>query len=166
MKNRKRLLSEYDVANIEMYEKASGKRNTTYYYWAIDNYDAVKEAKFYESFEMLIMQIVRDGASLGIHTLISAGRQNALRIQLYNNIKIQTCLYMIDQSEVASIVGRSDIKVEETAGRALIKLESPTLFQVALPTKAEDELQQIQLLQQEANDIIENGMENVRRQFQ
>src|SRR4029078_10913854 len=65
----------------------------------------------------------------------------------------QTCLYMIDQSEVASIVGRSDIKVEETAGRALIKLESPTLFQAALPTKAEDELQQIQLLQQEANDM-------------
>ena len=43
--------------------------------------------------------------------------------------------------------------MEETAGRALIKLESPTLFQVALPTKAEDELQQIQLLQQEANDM-------------
>ena len=64
---------------------------------------------------------------------------------------------MIDQSEVASIVGRSDIKVEETAGRALIKLESPTLFQVALPTKAEDELQQIQLLQQEANDIPRMG---------
>ncbi|PEG02834.1 type VII secretion protein EssC [Bacillus cereus] len=152
MKNRKRLLSEYDVANIEMYEKASGKE-IPHIIIAIDNYDAVKEAKFYESFEMLIMQIVRDGASLGIHTLISAGRQNALRIQLYNNIKIQTCLYMIDQSEVASIVGRSDIKVEETAGRALIKLESPTLFQVALPTKAEDELQQIQLLQQEANDM-------------
>ncbi len=43
--------------------------------------------------------------------------------------------------------------MEETAGRALIKLESPTLFQAALPTKAEDELQQIQLLQQEANDM-------------
>ena len=106
MKNRKRLLSEYDVANIEMYEKASGKE-IPHIIIAIDNYDAVKEAKFYESFEMLIMQIVRDGTSLGIHTLISAGRQNALRIQLYNNIKIQTCLYMIDQSEVASIVGRS-----------------------------------------------------------
>ncbi|MDH2880702.1 hypothetical protein MX155_10655, partial [Bacillus cytotoxicus] len=94
-----------------MYEKASGKQIPNIIV-AIDNYDVVKEAKFYEEFEMLIMQIVREGASLGIHTLISAGRQNALRIQLYNNIKLQTCLYMIDQSEISGIVGRSDLKVE------------------------------------------------------
>ncbi|HDR4571463.1 type VII secretion protein EssC [Bacillus cytotoxicus] len=152
MKQRKRMLSEYDVASIEMYEKASGKQIPNIIV-AIDNYDAVKEAKFYEEFEMLIMQIVREGASLGIHTLISAGRQSALRIQLYNNIKLQTCLYMIDQSEISGIVGRSDLKVEEIAGRAIIKLDSPTLFQSALPTKAEDELEQIQLLQQEASEM-------------
>ncbi|PED05902.1 type VII secretion protein EssC [Bacillus pseudomycoides] len=152
MKQRKRMLSEYDVASIEMYEKASGKQMPNIIV-TIDNYDAVKEARFYEDFEMLMIQIVRDGASLGIHTLISAGRQNALRIQLYNNIKLQTCLYMIDQSEISGIVGRSDVKVEEMAGRAIIKLDSPTLFQSVLPTKAEDELQQIQLLQQEASEM-------------
>ncbi|MGH1163157.1 type VII secretion protein EssC, partial [Bacillus mycoides] len=58
-------------------------------------------------------------------------------------------------SEVSSIVGRSDIKIEEITGRALIKLENPTLFQTALPTTAEDELQQIQLLQKEAHEMDE-----------
>ncbi len=42
MKNRKRLLSEYDVASIEMYEKASGKE-IPHIIIAIDNYDAVKK---------------------------------------------------------------------------------------------------------------------------
>ncbi|PGV62334.1 type VII secretion protein EssC [Bacillus cereus] len=154
MKARKRMLSQYDVASLEMYEKASGNKVPNIIV-AIDNYDAVKEARFYEEFEMLMMQVVREGASVGIHTLISAGRQSALRIQLYNNIKVQPCLYMIDHSEVSSIVGRSDIKIEEITGRALIKLENPTLFQTALPTTAEDELQQIQLLQQEAHEMDE-----------
>ncbi|EJS11254.1 type VII secretion protein EssC [Bacillus cereus VDM062] len=154
MKARKRMLSQYDVASLEMYEKASGNKVPNIIV-AIDNYDAVKEARFYEEFEMLMMQVVREGASVGIHTLISAGRQSALRIQLYNNIKVQPCLYMIDHSEVSSIVGRSDIKIEEITGRALIKLENPTLFQTALPTTAEDELQQIQLLQKEAHEMDE-----------
>lgn len=54
MKNCKWLLSEYDVVNIEMYEKVSGKE-ILYIIIVIDNYDVVKEVKFYESFEMLIM---------------------------------------------------------------------------------------------------------------
>lgn len=152
MKTRKRMLSQHDVASLEMYEKASGNEVPNIIV-AIDNYDAVKEAGFYEAFEMLIMQIVREGASVGIHAVISAGRQNALRMQIYNNIKLQTCLYMIDYTEVSSIVGRTSLRVEEIAGRAIIKIESPTIFQAALPTMAEDALQQIQLLQQEAKEM-------------
>ncbi|SFJ95945.1 type VII secretion protein EssC, partial [Bacillus sp. 71mf] len=154
MKIRKRMLSQYDVASLEMYEKASGNKVPNIIV-TIDNYDAVKEARFYEQFETLMMQVVREGASVGIHALISAGRQNALRIQLYNNIKLQPCLYMIDHTEVSNIVGRSDIRIEEVTGRAMIKLEHPTLFQAALPTTAEDALQQIQLLQQEAHEMDE-----------
>ncbi|MBM7361574.1 type VII secretion protein EssC [Priestia taiwanensis] len=155
MKRRKKILSDYDVANMSVYEKASGKTEPNIII-TIDNYDSVKEAPFYEAFDLMMMQVVREGASLGIHVLLSASRQNALRIQLHSNIKIQTCLYMIDNTETVSIVGRSDIKLEELEGRALIKLENSTLFQTALPTIAEDELLQIQTLQQEAIEMDNN----------
>ena len=154
MKSRKKKLSDYGVASLEMYEKASGEEVPSILV-VLDNYDAVREAAFSEAFEATMSQIAREGASIGIHLVLSAGRQNALRIPLLSNIKTQIALYMIDQSDVRSIVGRTDLKLEETPGRGLIKLAEPALFQTALPTKGEDELQLIAAIQAEAKAMDE-----------
>jgi DNA segregation ATPase FtsK/SpoIIIE, S-DNA-T family len=152
MKVRKKLLSQYDVANLEMYEKLSGKKMPNII-MAIDNYDAVREAGFYEEFEMLILQIVREGSSVGIHIVVSASRQMSLRMQIASNIKVQVCLYLIDKSEITSIVGRTALGIEELSGRGIIKLEEPTLFQAVLPTKSVDELEQIKQMQNEITEM-------------
>ncbi len=74
----------------------------------LDNYDAVREAGFVEDFERIVAQIVREGAAVGIHLMLTATRQNALRVQVNTNIKLQIALYMIDRAESRAIVGRTD----------------------------------------------------------
>lgn len=152
MKTRKRKLSKHGVANIAMYEQASGE-SVPNILIVIDNYDSVRETDFVDDFNALITQIAREGGGVGIHLIISAGRQNALRMPLQSNIKVQIPLYLIDYTEVRSIIGRTELEIEEIPGRGLVKLEEATLFQTALPTKGEDALQVIAALQQEAKEM-------------
>lgn len=149
IKERKKLLSEYKVATLEMYEKVSGN-DIPNIVLMVDNYDAVREVDYVEPFERVITQIAREGASIGIHLLISASRQNVLRMPLISNIKTQISLYLIDELDSRAIVGRTELEIEEIPGRGLIKLEEPTLFQTALPTRGDDTLAIIENIQQEA----------------
>ena len=152
IKERKALLSEYSVANIEMYEKAS-QQTLPIITIAVDNYDAVRESNFQEEFDFMLTQISREGVSLGIHLMMSATRGASVRYQLSTNFKMQLCLYMIDKSEISGIVGRSEFGIDELSGRGLMNLQIPTLMQVSLPTLGEDALEVVQNLQQEATEM-------------
>ena len=94
-----------------MYERASKEVLPTILI-TLDNYDAVREAGFVEDFERIIAQIVREGAAVGIHLMLTATRQNALRVQVNTNIKLQIALYMIDEAESRAIVGRTELKLK------------------------------------------------------
>ncbi|SEO94845.1 DNA segregation ATPase FtsK/SpoIIIE, S-DNA-T family [Amphibacillus marinus] len=150
--DRKKKLSEYGVADLAMYERASGEA-IPYICITIDNYDSVKEADFEEEFSKVITQIAREGASIGIHLAISAGRQSSMRMPLISNIKRQIALYMIDDIEVRTIVGSTEVDIEEIAGRGLIKLESAVLFQTMLPAVGEDTLEMIESMQTAAKEM-------------
>ncbi|HHT7065315.1 type VII secretion protein EssC [Bacillus thuringiensis] len=152
LKDRKQLLSKYGVASLEMYERASKEVLPTILI-TLDNYDAVREAGFVEDFERIIAQIVREGAAVGIHLMLTATRQNALRVQVNTNIKLQIALYMIDEAESRAIVGRTELKIEELAGRGLVKIDEPTIFQTALPTEGEDVLTRIENIQAEGKEM-------------
>ncbi|GAB6424148.1 type VII secretion protein EssC [Bacillus luti] len=152
LKDRKQLLSKYGVASLEMYERASKEVLPTVLI-TLDNYDSVREAGFVEDFERIVAQIVREGAAVGIHLMLTATRQNALRVQVNTNIKLQIALYMIDEAESRAIVGRTDLKIEELAGRGLVKIDEPTIFQTALPTSGEDVLTRIENIQAEGKEM-------------
>ncbi|RDW16461.1 type VII secretion protein EssC [Oceanobacillus arenosus] len=152
IKERKQKLSKYGVANIEMYEKASGEMVPNICI-VIDNFDSVRDTDFSEEFEKLMTQIAREGSSIGLHLAISAGRQGAMRMPLLSNIKTQIALYLIESTEVRSIVGRTDIELEEISGRGLVKLEEPALFQTMLPTKGEGALEIIDSIQEIAKEM-------------
>lgn len=152
IKERKQKLSHIGVANLEMYERASGDVLPNIFI-VIDNYDSVRDVADAEGFEKLITQIAREGASLGLNLAISAGRQSAMRMPLLSNIKIQVPLYLIETSEVRSIVGRTDIEHEEIPGRGLIKLEDPVLFQAALPARGYEPMEIIANIQGLAKEM-------------
>ncbi|MEN2768989.1 type VII secretion protein EssC [Ornithinibacillus xuwenensis] len=152
IKERKQKLSNYGVANMAMYEKASGDIVPNIIIM-IDNFDSIRDADFAEEIEKLITQIAREGVSVGIHLAISAGRQSAMKMPLLSNIKTQIPLYLIESTEARAIVGKTDIQIEEIAGRGLIKLDNPTLFQAMLPTAGEESLEIIDAIQQLAKEM-------------
>src|SRR5699024_8807448 len=92
----------------------------------------------------------------GIHLAISAGRQNAMRMPLLSNLKVQIALYLIDASEARAIVGKTDVEIEEIQGRGLIKLEDPTVFQTMLPTEGTEALEIIDNIQAIAKQMDEH----------
>lgn len=155
IKERKRKLSQYGVANMEMYEKASGDMVPNIMI-ALDNYDSVRDADFVDEFSKIMTQIAREGASLGLHLAISAGRQNAMRMPLLSNLKMQIALYLIDDAEARAIVGKTDLEVEEIQGRGLFKLEEPTVFQTMLPTDGTEALEIIDNIQAIAKQMDEH----------
>ncbi|MBC1774329.1 FtsK/SpoIIIE domain-containing protein, partial [Listeria seeligeri] len=152
LKERKQKLSKYGVANISMYEKAS-KEEVPSILLVIDAFDSVGEAPYKEVFEKLIAQIAREGASVGIHLILSAVRQNAIRVQMLASIKHQVPLFMIEGGEARSIVGKTELTIEELPGRGLIKLDEPTVFQTALPVCGEGTLDIIEKIQAESEEM-------------
>ncbi len=162
IKMRKKKLSDFGAANLEMYTKASGER-VPHQVIVIDNYDSIREADDVDAFESLMTQIAREGGSIGLHLVISAGRQNALRMPLLSNIKTQIALYLIDQAEMRAIIGKTEIEPEEIPGRGLIKLEQPTLFQTALPVEGDDSLAVVSNVQKEAKKMRESWDGSVPR---
>ncbi|MBL5768608.1 type VII secretion protein EssC [Heyndrickxia sporothermodurans] len=152
LKERKNKLSKYGVANIEMYEKAS-REEVPNILFIIDMIDSINDAPYKDDFEQVAAQIAREGVSVGIHMVISAGRQNAMRAPLLANIKHQISLYIIDEMESRNIVGRTDLRIEEIPGRGLVKLEKPTSFQTALPVKGKDTLEMIKGIQAESKEM-------------
>lgn len=142
IKERKKRLSKHGVANMEMYEQASGE-TVPNILLVMDNYDAVREAEFVDEFNKIMTQIAREGAGIGIHLAISAGGQNALRVPLQSNLKLQAALYLIEETEVRSIVGRTDLEPAEIPGRGMIKLDEPVLFQTLLPVQGEEPLERM-----------------------
>lgn len=155
IKTRKKLLSHYSVANLKMYEEISGEQKEAILIM-IDNYDAIKEVnEFTTELEPLIIQIAREGANLGIHLVMSAGGQNAIRLQLLSSIKRQIAFYLIEKGDISGIVGRTELTLEEIPGRGLIKMDEPTLFQAALPNDGEDGISIINKNQKEAQEMCD-----------
>lgn len=149
LKRRKQLLSEYAVASLAMYERASGKEEPALVI-VLDSYESFKGMKYDMELEQAITQIAREGAGVGIHLALATGRQNDMRSNLYSNIKTQIPLKLIDDNEARSIVGRTTLVIDDLPGRGLIKLDDPEIFQAALPTTGDDALAVIEAIQIEA----------------
>ncbi|HWI49142.1 MAG TPA: type VII secretion protein EssC, partial [Rummeliibacillus sp.] len=155
IKKRKKLLREHGVPNSAMYKELT-KEVLPDILIFVDAMDAVSESSFKDEFDELMIKIARDGVGLGIFLVLTASRQLAIRTPILINIKTQITLYMIDQSESRSIMGKSDVATEEMAGRALIKIEEVTLMQVAMPANGEDDLQVSENLRSHIENISRN----------
>lgn len=115
---RKKLLASRMVQNFEVYNQVADKPMKAIVL-AIDNFDVVKELGY--EMEDFFMKLSRDGFGLGIYMITTATRSNAMKYSIYNNFKNKIAGYLIDESDVSMVVGRSTYKQSETKGRTLIK---------------------------------------------
>ncbi|SFD11099.1 type VII secretion protein EssC [Clostridium uliginosum] len=137
IKNRKLLLGEKSVANFSMYNEVSEEKLPALFI-IIDNYDVIKE--FGLEAEDFIQKVTRDGAGLGIYTIVTASRQGAIKYSIFNNFKNKIAHYLFDETEINSLIGRSIYKLYDIPGKAMVKLENPNIMQVYSSVDFEDDI--------------------------
>lgn len=149
IKRRKRRLSEHSVASLEMFERASGEV-LPHVLLVVDGFEGLKDMPGEEVLTGLFTSVAREGAGLGIHLALTAGRQASLRTTLSANIKTQIALRLNDDGEARGIVGRTALQIDDVPGRGLVRLDQPEIFQTALPADGADALAVIEAIRAEA----------------
>ncbi|MFZ2539568.1 MAG: type VII secretion protein EssC, partial [Oscillospiraceae bacterium] len=136
MRRRKLLFAKTSAMNFKMYNSLEKEKIPAIMVF-IDNYDVVKEIG--TEFEEFLIKLTRDGVGVGIYTVISASRINVVRYAVINNFKNKIAQFMFDPTEITAVVGRSNYKLTEIKGRALVKLDSVSIMQSYLPVAFESE---------------------------
>ena len=156
LNRRKKLLADYGVGTLEFYREASGQQEPSIVI-LLDSYEAIKEEAYEAELFKLLVRISREGLSIGVHLLMTAGRQSNLRAQLYSNFKHQLSLPQNDVSEVRAIVGSTPLAMtmEDIKGRALMKREEVDVIQLALPVSGANDTQVLNNLRQEVASLQE-----------
>ena len=156
LNRRKKLLADYGVGTLELYREASGQQEPAIVI-LLDSYEAIKEETYEAELFKLLVRISREGLSIGVHILMTAGRQSNLRAQLYSNFKHQLSLPQNDVSEVRAIVGSTPLAMtmEDIKGRALMKREEVDVIQLALPVSGANDTQVLNNLRQEVASLQE-----------
>ena len=131
---RKRLLSQQRVVNIEQYKRET-QDNVPNVFIMIDNYDAVKESPLMEAYEDMMMKVTREGLALGIYIILTGSRSSAIKSAIFTNIKTRVALYLFDNNELTNIIGSYKKGVKDMKGRAAINDDNFTQFQIAQPFK-------------------------------
>ena len=116
----------------------------------LDGYDAVKESPLVMELENTLQFISREGLSLGIYLVITAGRLGVIKSALLASIKTRISLKLTDDMDTRTLIGRTQLVIEDKPGRAMIKLDEPEIFQVALPTKSDNTFEVIEKISSEA----------------
>ena len=156
LNRRKKLLSDYGVGTLELYRQASGQQEPAIVI-LLDSYESMKEEAYEAELFKLLVRISREGLSIGVHLLVTAGRQSNLRAQFYANFKHQLSLPQNDMGEVRSIVGSTPLAatMEDIKGRALMKRDEVDVIQLALPVAGANDAQVLNNLRQEVASLQE-----------
>ncbi len=156
LNRRKKLLADYGVGTLELYRQASGQEEPAIVI-LLDSYEAFKEEAYEAELFKLLVRISREGLSIGVHLLMTAGRQTNLRAQLYSNFKHQLSLPQNEAGEVRAIVGSTPLAMtmEDIKGRALMKREEVDVIQLALPVYGSNDTQVLNNLRQAVASLQE-----------
>jgi len=136
---RKKILASAMVQNFDVYNKTAAEPLKAIVI-AMDNYDVVRELGF--EIEEFFARISRDGNGLGIYVVVTATRSGALKYATFNNFKNKIAGFIFDESDITTIVGRSEYKQSDIKGRSLIKYKSLiSVMQIYTAVKFETEIE-------------------------
>lgn len=138
LKERKHLFAAKNALNFRMYNDIADKKLPAIFL-IIDNYDVVREVR--DDLEEFFVKLTRDGPGIGIYTVVSATRANAMKYSVISNFKSKIVQFVIEKSDATTLVGRSSYELPEVRGRALVKLSDVHVAQCYLPVEHENDIQ-------------------------
>lgn len=150
---RKQLFKECGVANLEQYET---KRQITLpiVVTVLDSYDGLStDDTRKEKIDGLLLQLLRDGASLGCYLIFTANRVGSVRMNMLSNISTKIALYLNDETEITSLVGRASLVPQAINGRGQVVLDKPAAIQIYLPVAGENNAAILEHLEKEVSSM-------------
>lgn len=148
---RKSLFKKVGVASLSQYESKT-KEKLPIIITILDSYDGLgQQDRRKEAIDNVLIQLLRDGAALGLYLIMSVGRVGALRMNMRSNIKTKMVLYLNDESEVMELMGRERVPQVEIIGRGQVMLDIPTAVQFYLPSHDGDVTQLLEAIE---NDVM------------
>ncbi len=127
IKYRKKLFAEKMVQNFDVYNQTA-ENPLKAIVIVVDNYDIVRELG--PDIEDFFTKTGRDGLGLGIYLIISANRSGGVKYTAINNFKNKIAGYLLEQTEVSGIVGKSIYKPVAMEGRCMVKMETVNMMQI------------------------------------
>ncbi|BDH66527.1 Ftsk domain-containing protein (plasmid) [Enterococcus sp. PLM3] len=144
---RKQLFKETGVASLIQYE-AKTQQKLPIIINLLDSYDGLSlEDKRKDGIDELLLQLLRDGASLGIYLIFTASRSGSIRMNMMSNIATKIVLYLNDESEIGSLLGRDALMAQAISGRGQVMLDTPTAIQFYLPAEGENSAELLENLE-------------------
>jgi S-DNA-T family DNA segregation ATPase FtsK/SpoIIIE len=136
---RKAAFKQAGVASLSQYEVKT-KTTLPIIITILDAYDGLApQDSRKDAIDNLLMQVLREGAALGIYHIMSDGRAGAIRATMMSNIQTKMALFMNDGSEVALVMGRDRVMQQSIAGRGQVMINAPTSIQFYLPVSSEND---------------------------
>ena len=154
LKKRKSLFAATTSVNFRMYNEIADTKLPAILIF-IDNYDVVREMG--GDLEEFLVKLTRDGTGVGVYSVITASRSNAVRYTVLNNFKNKIAMFMFDESDITSVSGRSSYKLPESQGRALIKLKDVHIAQCYLPAPYENDIEYAKEIGRIVSSIMERN---------
>ncbi|WP_086284382.1 type VII secretion protein EssC [Candidatus Enterococcus wittei] len=134
---RKNLFKQAEVLNLSQYEiktKIKLPINIT----IVDGYDGLSVgSQRKDKVDEVLLQLLRDGASMGCYLILSANRSNSIRINWMSSFTTKISLYLNDETELRDLMGREYVSPQAINGRGQVNLSVPTAIQFYLPAHGE-----------------------------
>jgi S-DNA-T family DNA segregation ATPase FtsK/SpoIIIE len=154
--SRKQLFKEAGVANLEQYT-AKTQRELPTVVNVLDGYDKLTaNDRRKDEIENLLLQLLREGAGLGVYLVMSASRVGGVRMNMLSNISTKLCLYLNDEGELAQVMGRDRLAQVDTPGRGQVLTDAPTAIQFYLPDAGESSAETLAALGQQVAALAED----------
>ena len=153
---RKKLFKQIGVANLTQYEVKT-QRKLPIIINLLDSYDGLSiEDRRKDRIDELLMQLLRDGASLGVYLIFTANRSGSIRMNMMSNIATKIVLYLNDDSEIGSLLGREVLATQAISGRGQIMVDVPTAIQFYLPTEGKNSAELLENLEAKVTEMNQN----------
>ena len=152
MKERKALFTEAGVSSLSQFEQKTGQALPVLLN-IFDGYDSVRESPLEENIESAVNQLLREGASLGIYTLITVLSASSLRLRMSSTIPNALSFYLVEEGALRTVMGRDALPGQEIVGRAQVTQEEVLELQVYLPIEGKDDIDRLSHLTAEIQSM-------------
>ena len=158
---RKQLFKDAGVANREQYAAKTGQELPVVV-TVLDGYDNLTaNDRRKDQIDALLLQVLREGAGLGVYLVLSASRVGGVRMNMLSNISTKLCLYLNDEGELAQLLGRERLVQADAPGRGQVLVEVPTAIQFFQPVPGETSAQVLTSLEEQVA-VLDAGWSGVR----